>query len=79
MHHISGTAKHMITIFGTLALNADISRVFFIFLKFSFLGLLGVKGQKLPKMKNNNYIRHKSYLRTVYIAYNHDFQYTFVK
>ena len=78
MHHISGTVKHMITIFGTLALNADISRVFFTFLKFSFLGLLGVKGQKLSKMKNN-YIRHKSYLRTVYKAYNHDFQYTFVK
>ena len=56
----------------------------FIFLKFSFFGLLegsgggGVKGQKLPKMKNNNYICHMPYLKNS-IAYNHDFWYTCVK
>ena len=45
----------MIIIFGTLLLNGDISRRFSIFMKFLFFGvLLGWKGKKLPKMKNNN-------------------------
>ena len=38
--------------------------VFFIFFKYWFFGLLWQKkGKKLPKMKNNNYIRYVPYLR----------------
>ena len=48
--------------------------VFFIFLKFSFFGLLGVwKGKKLPKMKSNNCIHHTPYLKNS-IVYNHFFK-----
>ena len=45
-----------------------------------FWVVMGVKGQKIaqPKIKNNNYIRHASYLRNS-IAYNHGFWYTCVK
>ena len=51
----------------------------FIFLIFSFLGLLGGwKDKKQLKKKNNNYIRHTPYLRNS-IAYDHDFWYTCVK
>ena len=39
---------------------------------------VGVKGQKKPKMKNNDYIRHAPYLRNS-VAYDHDFWYTCVK
>ena len=37
-----------------------------------------VKGQKKPKLRNKNYIRHAPYLRNI-IAYDHDFWYTCVK
>ena len=52
MGHISGTLKYMIMIFGTLLLNDDMSRIFFIFLKFSFFGLLtggGGEGQEIAQ------------------------------
>ena len=50
MGHISGTVKYMIMIFGTLLLNDDMSRIFFIFLKFSFFGLLaGGEGQEIAQ------------------------------
>ena len=56
--------------------------VFFIFLKFSFFGLLGGGGGKraknCQKMKNTNYIRHTPYLRNS-IVYDHDFWYASVK
>ena len=52
---------------------------FLIFLKFSFLGLLGgFKGKKLAKMKNNNYIWQALYLNNS-ITYDHGFWYTCVK
>ena len=72
MRHISGTIKHNIMIFGTLMLDDDISRRFlFIILKFSFFGLLaGLRGKKLRKLKNNNYIQHAPYLRNS-ITYDH--------
>ena len=49
----------MIMIVGTLLLNDDFFRVFFIFLNFSFLGLLGrgveggIKGQKMAQYDKN--------------------------
>ena len=51
MGHISGTVKYMIMIFGTLLLNDNMSRIFFIFLKFSFFGLLagGGGGQEIAQ------------------------------
>ena len=52
---------------------------FLIFLKFSFLGLLGgFKDKKLAKMKNNNYIWQALYLNNS-ITYDHGFWYTCVK
>ena len=48
--HISGTAEHMIIIFGTVVWNDDIFRHFFIFLKiFIFWVVSGVKRQKTVK------------------------------
>ena len=53
--------------------------VFFHFLEiFIFRAVMGVKGQKIAKMKNNNYIGHLRYL-TNSIACDHDFWYTCVK
>ena len=47
---ISGRVKHVIMIFGTIVLNADISRCFFIFLKFSFFRQLqGKRARNSPK------------------------------
>ena len=40
MCHISGTVKHMIMISGTLLLNDDVSRHFFLFKKIFIFGLL---------------------------------------
>ena len=37
-----------------------------------------MKGQKIAKMKNNNYIRHVSYLKNS-IAYDYEFWFTCVK
>ena len=50
----------------------------FVFLNFDFLPVRWIKGQKSPKMKNKNYIRHVPYLKNS-ITYNHDFRYTCVK
>ena len=67
----------MTMIFGTLLLNNDISSVFFIFLKMSFFGLLGVKKVKnSPKWKIITPI--VPYLRNSK-TYDHDFWYAFVK
>ena len=44
---------------------------FFIFLKFWFFGLLGVKGQKITQNEKNNYMCHVPYLRNSR-AYDHD-------
>ena len=62
----------MIMIFGHLCKMMTSPGVSFIFLKFSFFGLLGgYKGKKLPKMKNN-YIHHTPYLKNS-ITFNNDF------
>ena len=55
------------------SVNDDIFWCFFHFLIFSYFGLLGEgkKGKKLPKINNNNYIRHMPYLKNR--AYNRDF------
>ena len=51
----------------------------FLFLNFYFLGCKGGKSEKsLPKLKNNNYIRHTPYLRNS-IVYDHGFWYTCIK
>ena len=49
--HILGTVQPMIMIFGTLELNGDISRIFFLFffLIFIFQAVMGVKGQKIAQ------------------------------
>ena len=53
--------------------------LFSFFLKFSFFGLLvGWKGKKYPKLKNNNCICHVLYLRNS-VTYDHDFWYSCVK
>ena len=53
--------------------------IFFHFLEiFIFRAVTGVKGQKIAKMKNNNYICHLPYL-TNSITYDHDLWYTCVK
>ena len=74
---ISGTIKHRIKIFGTLVLNYDISRCFFILLKFWFFGAVrGVKGQKnSPKWKTTI----TSVMHHISEAYYHGFWYTCVK
>ena len=48
-HRISGTVHHMIVIFGTHILNADVSRCFFsfFFLILIFRAVRGIKGQKM--------------------------------
>ena len=48
------------------------------FWHFHFWAVRGVKGQKMPKMKNNNYICHSPYLRNS-PAYDHGFWHTCVK
>ena len=51
MHHISGTGKHMIMIFGIVVLN-DISRCFFHFPEvFIFRAVRRVKGQNIAQNK----------------------------
>ena len=46
---------------------------FFHFLKILIFWVVsGVKGQKKPNMKNENYIRHASYLRNS-VGYDYDF------
>ena len=52
--------------------------IFSYFLILIFWAVRGIKGQKKPKMKSNNYICHVPYLRNS-IAYDHDFWYTCVK
>ena len=80
-YHISWTIHHLIIMFGTHVGNDDISRCFFLFFylfffRFWFFGLLlGWKGKKQPKMKNNSYIHLEPYL-TKSVAYDHDFWYT---
>ena len=50
--------------------------IYFFFFRFWFFGLLlGWKGKKQPKMKNNSYIHLEPYL-TNSVAYDHDFWYT---
>ena len=78
-HHISRTVHHLMIVFITHVQNDDISRRLFHFCEiFIFWAVRGVKGQKLPKMKNHNYIRHVPNLRNS-IANDHDFWYTCVK
>ena len=50
----------------------------FFFLIFIFQAVKGLKGQKMTKMKNNNYICHALCLRNS-LAYDHDFWCTCVK
>ena len=78
-HHISGTVHHLIIILFTQVWNDNIfGFVFFFFLILVFQTVSGVKVQKMPKMKNNNYTCRMPYLRNS-IAYDHDFWYTFVE
>ena len=55
---------------------------FSFFQNFDFLGffqqILYIKGDKWPKMKNNNYICHTPYLRNR-TSSDHNFWYTYVK
>ena len=54
---ISGSI-HNVMSYGIQVLSDNISRLFFIFLKFQFFGLLGwSKGKKWPKM-TKNYVPH---------------------
>ena len=76
--YFTGALKHMNMIFDTLVLNDYISRCLFCFFDIFIFGQLGVKGQKMPKMKNNNYICHSPYLRNS-TAYDHGFWHACVK
>ena len=64
VHHVSGTVRRVIIIFGTHVQNDDISRLFFIFLKFWWVirgG--GIRAKNSPKWKIKVTSRHVSYLR----------------
>ena len=67
-HHISGTVRHLIIIYGTLMLNDDISRHFFHFFKILiFWAVRGVKGQKTAqndkKFCLSHFISQEPYIR----------------
>ena len=52
MFDISGTINHMIVIYGAHMQNDNAFTSFFIFSKFRFLGLLGVKVQNTVQNDN---------------------------
>ena len=78
MCHISGRVAYDHDFWYTCVKWWYLVVLFSLFSNLVFFTVRGVKGQKMPKMKDNNYIRHSPYLRII-ISYDHDFWYTFVK
>ena len=90
--YIVETVEHMMMIFGILVENDDFWYTcgncyscccsFLIFFEIFFFQAVragrGLKGQKIAKMKNNNYIRLAPHLWNS-IVDGHDFWYTCVK